>query len=193
MSDDDWSDSHPMHDKEMLNDVRADESQSNQAELALRSGTHPSSEDSRISQGSNSTQTANDTLLKGSNEGKEKIALEDVGGSAASIAVSETKHDASKDENGFTSMLAQCRTLECLRIAHELPRREDQFNFPHALIVGWQKSATTSLYKFLGKSDQVLLSQQKVRERERKSLCIHCITHHMRPAKPRNPKAQHIR
>jgi len=42
-----------------------------------------------------------------------------------------------------------CDTFECLRIAHEKPAGKATFNFPHFMIVGFQKSATTSLHYHL--------------------------------------------
>lgn len=62
----------------------------------------------------------------------------------------------------FLDALASCRSLACLRDAHARPRRAGQFNFPHALVVGWQKSATTSLYEHLKRHPEVLESAAKV-------------------------------
>ena len=42
-----------------------------------------------------------------------------------------------------------CDTFECLRVAHEKPAGKATFNFPHFMIVGFQKSATTSLHYHL--------------------------------------------
>lgn len=42
-----------------------------------------------------------------------------------------------------------CHTLQCLRVAHEKPAGKATFNFPHFMIVGFQKSATTSLHYHL--------------------------------------------
>jgi len=46
----------------------------------------------------------------------------------------------------FIQAIATCNSFECVRDAHRQPRKGARFNFPHFLIVGWQKSATTSLY-----------------------------------------------
>jgi hypothetical protein len=46
----------------------------------------------------------------------------------------------------FLEALAQCDTLECLRHAHAQPRAHPTFNFPHFLVIGFQKAATTSLF-----------------------------------------------
>jgi hypothetical protein len=65
----------------------------------------------------------------------------------------------------FVEALAACTTLACLRDAHARPRAADQFNFPHALLVGWQKSATTSLYEHLARHKQVAESAVKASPR----------------------------
>ena len=46
----------------------------------------------------------------------------------------------------FIQAIATCDSFECVRDAHRQPRRGARFNFPHFMIIGWQKSATTSLY-----------------------------------------------
>lgn len=46
----------------------------------------------------------------------------------------------------FIQAIATCDTFECVRDAHRQPRKGARFNFPHFMIIGWQKSATTSLY-----------------------------------------------
>ncbi|KAL4429840.1 hypothetical protein ABPG77_010957 [Micractinium sp. CCAP 211/92] len=45
--------------------------------------------------------------------------------------------------------LRGCRTLQCVRHAHEQPKHPAQFNFPHFLILGFPKTATTSLFHHL--------------------------------------------
>ncbi|KAL4437388.1 hypothetical protein ABPG75_004527 [Micractinium tetrahymenae] len=45
--------------------------------------------------------------------------------------------------------LRGCTTLECLREAHKQPKHPTQFNFPHFLILGFPKTATTSLFHHL--------------------------------------------
>lgn len=62
----------------------------------------------------------------------------------------------------FLNSLKDCSTMKCVRKAHfEHPRRPKQFNFPHALIVGWQKTATTSLYIHLKQHPDVLDNPRK--------------------------------
>lgn len=46
----------------------------------------------------------------------------------------------------FLDALATCDTFECVKAAHMQPRKGARFNYPHFMILGWQKSATTSLY-----------------------------------------------
>lgn len=53
-----------------------------------------------------------------------------------------------KDMN-FTAALATCETLECVHDAHYQPRDGPRFNFPDFFIIGWQKTATTSLYSYV--------------------------------------------
>ena len=47
----------------------------------------------------------------------------------------------------FLEALSTCDSLECLHDAHELEKEPGVFNFPHFLIIGFQKTATTSLYR----------------------------------------------
>lgn len=46
----------------------------------------------------------------------------------------------------FLEALSTCDTLECVHDAHLLEKEPGVFNFPHFLIIGFQKTATTSLY-----------------------------------------------
>lgn len=65
-------------------------------------------------------------------------------------------------ETTFLEVLANCRTLACLKDAHTRPLEQRKFNFPHALLIGWQKSATTSIYVHLDRHPEVLASDAKV-------------------------------
>ena len=51
--------------------------------------------------------------------------------------------------------LRGCQTLECVRVAHRKPPGPARFNFPHFFIIGWQKTATTSLFAYLNRHSQV--------------------------------------
>ena len=54
---------------------------------------------------------------------------------------------SSDSDRVFLDTLAQCHTIECLTRVHTMPRSDSIFNFPHFMILGFQKSATTSLFK----------------------------------------------
>ncbi|GBF98908.1 hypothetical protein Rsub_11546 [Raphidocelis subcapitata] len=57
--------------------------------------------------------------------------------------------------------VARCSTIPCLREAHELPAGGGRFNFPHAMIIGFPKCATTSLYSFLKAHPEAIASDPK--------------------------------
>jgi hypothetical protein len=57
--------------------------------------------------------------------------------------------------------LRGCETLECLRIAHEKPAGKATKNFPHFMIVGFQKSATTSLHYHLVRHPEIIRPWEK--------------------------------
>ena len=61
----------------------------------------------------------------------------------------EKKAGATVQQQDSTMLeaLANCSDFECLRTAHTLPRGSARFNFPHFLIIGWQKAGTTSLHR----------------------------------------------
>jgi hypothetical protein len=67
--------------------------------------------------------------------------------SASSSSLSEETTAALKE-------LAQCTTLECISKMH--PRlKGTKFNLPHFFIAGWQKCATTSVYKHLTRHPEI--------------------------------------
>lgn len=47
----------------------------------------------------------------------------------------------------FLQALSTCTTLDCVRAAHQQPRKGARFNFPHFMIIGFQKACTTSLFR----------------------------------------------
>lgn len=49
----------------------------------------------------------------------------------------------------FLSALKSCTDMVCVQKAHELPKEDAKFNFPHFLIIGFQKAATTSLHVYV--------------------------------------------
>lgn len=51
-----------------------------------------------------------------------------------------------KNDTSFLNALKDCTDMICVRKAHELPKKDATFNFPHFLIIGFQKAATTSLH-----------------------------------------------
>ena len=56
------------------------------------------------------------------------------------------------DDSGekFLRVLEDCRDLICIQEAHKkYPRSSKMFNFPHFMIIGFQKAATTSLKKYV--------------------------------------------
>jgi len=57
--------------------------------------------------------------------------------------------------------LRGCETLECLRIAHDKPAGKATKNFPHFMIVGFQKSATTSLHYHLVRHPEIIRPWEK--------------------------------
>jgi hypothetical protein len=46
----------------------------------------------------------------------------------------------------FLKALATCENLACVKRAHDQPRKGVKYNFPHFIILGFQKAATTSLF-----------------------------------------------
>ena len=57
--------------------------------------------------------------------------------------------------------LRGCDTFECLRIAHDKPAGKATKNFPHFMIVGFQKSATTSLHYHLVRHPEIIRPWEK--------------------------------
>ena len=66
-----------------------------------------------------------------------------------------------KEHGTFLEALEACNDMVCVREAHKLPKGEAKFNFPHFLIIGFQKAATTSLHVHLGKHDAALRPAHK--------------------------------
>jgi hypothetical protein len=61
----------------------------------------------------------------------------------------------------YLDALAACDSLACLRDAASRARSAKQRPFPAALLIGWQKSATTSLYGHLARHPGALVSSSK--------------------------------
>eukprot|EP00890_Picochlorum_soloecismus_P005374 jgi/Picsp_1/5838/NSC_03197-R1_sulfotransferase len=59
------------------------------------------------------------------------------------------------DGREFLRAIEACQDLVCLKEAHEkYPRPPGMYNYPHFIIAGFQKAATTSLKKYLDKHSQ---------------------------------------
>ena len=63
----------------------------------------------------------------------------------------------------YTDALSACTDFVCLQRANALERAPGQFHFPHFLVIGFPKCATTSLYCHLIQHPQVQHPQLKVR------------------------------
>ena len=61
----------------------------------------------------------------------------------------------------FLEAIKTCETFQCLREAHMLPRGNATFNYPHFMIAGYSKSATTSLHGYLSRHPNVLTPLKK--------------------------------
>jgi len=66
-----------------------------------------------------------------------------------------------KDDAAFLKKINECSTHKCITEAHKMPRSTKIFNFPHFMIIGFQKSATTSLFKHLQDHPDLLPSIPK--------------------------------
>lgn len=66
------------------------------------------------------------------------------GGTSAAAGGRSARERTAAD---FVADVAACKDLACLRAAHAAGRGGARFSFPHFFIVGWQKTATTSLWK----------------------------------------------
>lgn len=51
--------------------------------------------------------------------------------------------------------LARCSTLECITDVHPRLSGSTKFNLPHFMITGWQKCATTSIYRHLTRHPEI--------------------------------------
>lgn len=62
----------------------------------------------------------------------------------------KTQNSTDSDGSEFLKVLENCRDLICIQEAHaKFPRSSDMFNFPHFMIIGFQKAATTSLKQYV--------------------------------------------
>lgn len=61
----------------------------------------------------------------------------------------------------YLEALNTCETLKCVSDAHKQPKGAAKYNFPHFMIAGWSKSATTSLYQHLNDHPDILSPKEK--------------------------------
>ncbi|PSC68106.1 sulfotransferase [Micractinium conductrix] len=61
----------------------------------------------------------------------------------------------------FTAAVSACANFRCLRQANKLPRAPGQFRFPHFMVIGFPKCATTSIYCHLIQHPQVQYAKDK--------------------------------
>jgi len=84
---------------------------------------------------------------------------EDSGTTSTTLASSTSKvgdFEDLEDGEAFLKAMEGCNDLICLQEAHaKYTRTEDMFNFPHFMIIGFQKAATTSLKKYLEEHSQI--------------------------------------
>jgi hypothetical protein len=81
---------------------------------------------------------------------EEKEANEEQGEEQGEEEKKQTKDSAEElAEKSFLSALQSCTDMVCIKNAHKLPKGDAKFNFPHFLIIGFQKAATTSLHVYV--------------------------------------------
>jgi hypothetical protein len=88
--------------------------------------------------------------------------------SATAVQLTSRIHSAvaappAPDGPDRAAAVAACRSFACLREAHKRPAGEARFNFPHAMIIGFPKCATTSLYAYLSHHPEGIASSVKAR------------------------------
>ncbi|KAH7618138.1 hypothetical protein NADE_000337 [Nannochloris sp. 'desiccata'] len=64
----------------------------------------------------------------------------------------------------FRDLLSACLTISCLKEAHIRHKEPTQFNFPHAILMGWQDSAVGRLAEHLSSHPQVINSDERASE-----------------------------
>ncbi len=82
-------------------------------------------------------------------------------GPTTSSAFERSPTATAAQDKAFLKAIAHCRTHECITEAHKMPRSTKLFNFPHFMIIGFQKSATTSLFKHLEQHPDLVHSLPK--------------------------------
>ena len=74
-------------------------------------------------------------------------------GLSTSFFTDETSFDANVAT--VLSELGHCSSFECIQHSHERLKNHTKFNLPHFMILGWQKCATTSIYRHLARHPQI--------------------------------------
>jgi Sulfotransferase domain len=82
-------------------------------------------------------------------------------GPTTSTAFERSPTATAANDKEFLKALAACGDHECLTEVHKMPRSTKLFNFPHFMIIGFQKSATTSLFKYLQQHPDLVHSVPK--------------------------------
>lgn len=116
----------------------------------------------------------------GRKAGSQAASSEPAGGKAAAAAGQAapkgSKNDAAKQrppeeeqapagpKSPYHLALERCNDLACLRDAAKQERGPGQFLFPHALVIGWQKSAAAGLFSRLAQHPGVLAPQEQESE-----------------------------
>lgn len=91
----------------------------------------------------NTTQTA---ATAGGSSGQ-GIVVESGGAEFAADSGGGSSSGRARTQSDFAADVSRCEDFACLRTAHAAGTGGPRFNFPHFMIVGWQKCATTSLFK----------------------------------------------
>lgn len=113
------------------------------------------------------TTTTSSTSSHGEIVTEMKTAVDD---SITTSGINSNTSSSFPSTTSFLEALETCSTLECLRDAHHQPRLQSSsasdgadtaastagFNFPHFIIIGFQKTATNALYKYLLSHPQIL-------------------------------------
>lgn len=77
-------------------------------------------------------------------------------GDSTSRPIEMEDADDLEEGEAFLKVMEKCEDLICIQQAHaKYPRAANMFNFPHFMIIGFQKAATTSLKRYLERHSQI--------------------------------------
>ncbi|PRW50784.1 hypothetical protein C2E21_5410 [Chlorella sorokiniana] len=85
-------------------------------------------------------------------------------GNTASAEQQAEEPAAAGPKSPYQLALERCNDLACLREAAKQERQPGQYLFPHALVIGWQKSAAAGLFGQLAQHPSVLAPQEQESE-----------------------------